>query len=174
MCWAGLTLSNRVSPSCLQRACYLSLNPQKDETLETEKAQYVLPDGSTLNVSPAKMLRTDFPQPACQIHLSPATSPLPDRAGQVQSTRAALQTRPDWRRELGDPRGPGLRHPEVRHGPQTHALLHHRAVRRVDADQRSALIGRCPMPSTTECRGHGHPLTVLLSCLVFQALGNDY
>lgn len=36
----------------LQRACYLSLNPQKDETLETEKAQYVLPDGSTLNVSP--------------------------------------------------------------------------------------------------------------------------
>lgn len=37
----------------LQRACYLSLNPQKDETLETEKAQYVLPDGSTLNVSPA-------------------------------------------------------------------------------------------------------------------------
>lgn len=34
-----------------QRACYLSLNPQKDETLETEKAQYVLPDGSTLNVS---------------------------------------------------------------------------------------------------------------------------
>lgn len=39
--------------STLQRACYLSLNPQKDETLETEKAQYVLPDGSTLNVSPA-------------------------------------------------------------------------------------------------------------------------
>lgn len=38
----------------LQRACYLSLNPQKDETLETEKAQYVLPDGSTLNVSPAQ------------------------------------------------------------------------------------------------------------------------
>lgn len=35
----------------LQRACYLSLNPQKDETLETEKAQYTLPDGSTLDVS---------------------------------------------------------------------------------------------------------------------------
>lgn len=34
-----------------QRACYLSLNPQKDETLETEKAQYTLPDGSTLDVS---------------------------------------------------------------------------------------------------------------------------
>ena len=34
-----------------QRACYLSLNPQKDETLETEKAQYILPDGSSLNVS---------------------------------------------------------------------------------------------------------------------------
>lgn len=34
-----------------ERACYLSLNPQKDETLETEKAQYTLPDGSTLDVS---------------------------------------------------------------------------------------------------------------------------
>lgn len=44
------TLSNQMY-LYLQRACYLSLNPQKDETLETEKAQYVLPDGSTLNVS---------------------------------------------------------------------------------------------------------------------------
>ena len=34
----------------LQRACYLSINPQKDETLETEKAQYYLPDGSTIEV----------------------------------------------------------------------------------------------------------------------------
>lgn len=34
----------------LQRACYLSVNPQKDETLETEKAQYYLPDGSTIEV----------------------------------------------------------------------------------------------------------------------------
>lgn len=33
-----------------QRACYLSINPQKDETLETEKAQYYLPDGSTIEV----------------------------------------------------------------------------------------------------------------------------
>eukprot|EP00064_Thunnus_orientalis_P018932 superscaffoldBa00004530_g19041 len=37
-----------------ERACYLSLNPQKDETLETEKAQYVLPDGSSLNIGPAR------------------------------------------------------------------------------------------------------------------------
>jgi centractin len=35
----------------LQRACYLSINPQKDETLETEKAQYYLPDGSTIEVA---------------------------------------------------------------------------------------------------------------------------
>lgn len=34
----------------LQRACYLSINPQKDDTLETEKAQYYLPDGSTIEV----------------------------------------------------------------------------------------------------------------------------
>ncbi|PKU27852.1 hypothetical protein llap_21844 [Limosa lapponica baueri] len=33
-----------------ERACYLSINPQKDETLETEKAQYYLPDGSTIEV----------------------------------------------------------------------------------------------------------------------------
>ena len=57
-----LYLRPRCRPRCLlygvfcvfpskQRACYLSLNPQKDETLETEKAQYILPDGSSLNVS---------------------------------------------------------------------------------------------------------------------------
>ncbi|KAB0401373.1 hypothetical protein E2I00_005032, partial [Balaenoptera physalus] len=31
------------------RACYLSISPQKDEALETEKVQYTLPDGSTLD-----------------------------------------------------------------------------------------------------------------------------
>uniref|UniRef100_H3AQ74 Actin related protein 1A n=1 Tax=Latimeria chalumnae TaxID=7897 RepID=H3AQ74_LATCH len=37
-----------------ERACYLSISPQKDETLETEKAQYYLPDGSTIEVGPAR------------------------------------------------------------------------------------------------------------------------
>uniref|UniRef100_F7DZD7 Actin related protein 1B n=1 Tax=Equus caballus TaxID=9796 RepID=F7DZD7_HORSE len=37
-----------------ERACYLSINPQKDEALETEKVQYTLPDGSTLDVGPAR------------------------------------------------------------------------------------------------------------------------
>ncbi|CAH2322486.1 alpha-centractin [Pelobates cultripes] len=37
-----------------ERACYLSINPQKDETLETEKAQYYLPDGSTIEIGPAR------------------------------------------------------------------------------------------------------------------------
>ncbi|NWH81222.1 ACTZ protein, partial [Piaya cayana] len=36
------------------RACYLSINPQKDDTLETEKAQYYLPDGSTIEIGPAR------------------------------------------------------------------------------------------------------------------------
>lgn len=40
----------------LQRACYLSINPQKDETLETEKAQYYLPDGSTIEVGAVLLL----------------------------------------------------------------------------------------------------------------------
>ena len=33
-----------------EKACYLSGNPQKEETTDTEKLQYVLPDGSTLDV----------------------------------------------------------------------------------------------------------------------------
>ncbi|XP_048208260.1 beta-centractin isoform X2 [Perognathus longimembris pacificus] len=37
-----------------ERACYLSINPQKDEALETEKVQYTLPDGGTLDVGPAR------------------------------------------------------------------------------------------------------------------------
>ncbi|XP_014323613.1 beta-centractin isoform X2 [Myotis lucifugus] len=37
-----------------ERACYLSINPQKDEALETEKVQYTLPDGSMLDVGPAR------------------------------------------------------------------------------------------------------------------------
>ncbi|XP_064602984.1 alpha-centractin [Liolophura sinensis] len=37
-----------------ERACYLSQNPLKEESMETEKAQYSLPDGSTLELGPAK------------------------------------------------------------------------------------------------------------------------
>lgn len=35
-----------------EKACYLANNPQKEETVETEKYQYTLPDGSTLEVWP--------------------------------------------------------------------------------------------------------------------------
>lgn len=34
-----------------EKACYLSSNPQKEESAETEKFQYILPDGTTLDVS---------------------------------------------------------------------------------------------------------------------------
>lgn len=37
-----------------ERACYLASNPQREETMETEKAQYTLPDGSTLEIGPAR------------------------------------------------------------------------------------------------------------------------
>ncbi|XP_013390830.1 beta-centractin [Lingula anatina] len=37
-----------------ENACYLSINPQKDETMQTEKAQYTLPDGSVLEIGPAR------------------------------------------------------------------------------------------------------------------------
>ncbi|KAG7233083.1 hypothetical protein INR49_007508 [Caranx melampygus] len=62
------------------RACYLSLNPQKDETLETER-----------------------------LSTSSRWKHFKYRTGPVPSSRAALQTRPDRRRELGDPRGFGER-----------------------------------------------------------------
>lgn len=34
-----------------ERACYLANNPQKEESIETEKFKYVLPDGSHLEVN---------------------------------------------------------------------------------------------------------------------------
>ncbi len=34
-----------------ERSCFLSINPQKEETTDTEKSLYTLPDGSTLEVS---------------------------------------------------------------------------------------------------------------------------
>ncbi|KAJ7392520.1 Alpha-centractin [Desmophyllum pertusum] len=37
-----------------ERACYLAINPQKEESLEGERMQYVLPDGSMLEVGPAR------------------------------------------------------------------------------------------------------------------------
>lgn len=37
-----------------ERACYLAVNPQKEESLEGERMQYVLPDGSMLEVGPAR------------------------------------------------------------------------------------------------------------------------
>merc|ERR1719414_1790383 len=33
-----------------ERACYLAANPQKEETLDTERVNYSLPDGSTLEI----------------------------------------------------------------------------------------------------------------------------
>lgn len=50
-----------------QRACYLSLNPQKDETLETEKAQYTLPDGSTLDVRKKNIYQPIFNRSGLQM-----------------------------------------------------------------------------------------------------------
>ncbi|GBP63675.1 Alpha-centractin [Eumeta japonica] len=37
-----------------ERACYLSPNPLKEEALETERAQYTLPDGTQLEIGPAR------------------------------------------------------------------------------------------------------------------------
>lgn len=37
-----------------EKACYLSINPLKEESMETEKAQYILPDGSSIEIGPAR------------------------------------------------------------------------------------------------------------------------
>ena len=37
-----------------ERACYLASNPAKEETLETERMSYTLPDGSSLDIGPAR------------------------------------------------------------------------------------------------------------------------
>uniref|UniRef100_A0A0K8SC58 Beta-centractin n=1 Tax=Lygus hesperus TaxID=30085 RepID=A0A0K8SC58_LYGHE len=37
-----------------EKACYLSPNPQKEESADTEKFQYILPDGSTLDIGAAR------------------------------------------------------------------------------------------------------------------------
>jgi hypothetical protein len=49
-------------PACLiryfcdvkERACYLASNPAKEETMETERVNYTLPDGSSLEIGPAR------------------------------------------------------------------------------------------------------------------------
>lgn len=77
----------------MQRACYLSLNPQKDETLETEKAQYVLPDGSTLNVRSKEGLDTSSVFSCC----SPGTNQIffPFQIGPARFRAPELLFRPD-------------------------------------------------------------------------------
>ena len=37
-----------------EKACYLAANPQKEETLDSERQSFVLPDGSTLEIGPAR------------------------------------------------------------------------------------------------------------------------
>ena len=37
-----------------EKACYLSINPQKEETVEAEKAKYTLPDGSAIEVGASR------------------------------------------------------------------------------------------------------------------------
>lgn len=127
-----------------QRACYLSLNPQKDETLDTEKAQYVLPDGSTLNVRSKETMETIiclffffyYSLVLTQTHFTSFS----DRSSKIPSSRAAVQTRPDRRRKLGHPRGPSLRHPEVGHGPSPHTVLNHCIMWGIDPDQRLVVL----------------------------------
>ena len=37
-----------------EKACYLSNNPVKEESVETEQINYTLPDGSVIKVGPAR------------------------------------------------------------------------------------------------------------------------
>ncbi|CAL4128599.1 unnamed protein product, partial [Meganyctiphanes norvegica] len=37
-----------------ERACYLATNPQREESVDTERLSYVLPDGSTVEIGQAR------------------------------------------------------------------------------------------------------------------------
>ncbi|XP_076466827.1 beta-centractin [Babylonia areolata] len=37
-----------------ERTCYLSINPLKEESVDTEKVQYTLPDGNSIEIGPAR------------------------------------------------------------------------------------------------------------------------
>nr|KAG5693832.1 hypothetical protein BaRGS_004440 [Batillaria attramentaria] len=37
-----------------ERTCYLSINPLKEESVDTEKVQYTLPDGNVVEIGPAR------------------------------------------------------------------------------------------------------------------------
>lgn len=131
----SVTTTLQLYETVFQRACYLSLNPQKDETLETEKAQYTLPDGSTLDVSKkiGQVFKFEFICYCTGWLYSQLGWSSVDWPGTVQSSRASLQARSDWRWEWGHSRGAGFRYSEVRHGPTTHALLKYSAVWWLDA-----------------------------------------
>ncbi|KAK6185795.1 hypothetical protein SNE40_007947 [Patella caerulea] len=55
-----------------EKMCYLALNPLKEESIDTDKAQYSLPDGSTILVGPARfqapelLFRPDLIGEECQ------------------------------------------------------------------------------------------------------------
>ncbi|KAK9509655.1 hypothetical protein O3M35_006920 [Rhynocoris fuscipes] len=48
------TAEFEVVKSIKEKSCYLSCNPQKEESADTEKYQYLLPDGSTLDIGAAR------------------------------------------------------------------------------------------------------------------------
>ena len=37
-----------------QHACYVAVNPQKEESSEVERASYTLPDGTSIDIGPAR------------------------------------------------------------------------------------------------------------------------
>ncbi|XP_065071989.1 alpha-centractin [Rhopilema esculentum] len=48
------TAEQEIVKTVKERVCFLSLNPQKEDSIEAEKSAYVLPDGNILEVGPAR------------------------------------------------------------------------------------------------------------------------
>jgi len=48
------TAEQEIVKTIKEKVCFLSLNPQKEDTMDAEKSAYVLPDGNILEVGPAR------------------------------------------------------------------------------------------------------------------------
>lgn len=125
-----------------EKVCYLASNLQKEESIDTDKASYVLPDGNTLDVS-----KNTWKVSHSYINSSP------DWSSSFPCTRSALQARSHRRGVRRHPRSSHVLDSKVRHGPKKNVVPKHCFVRRLDTLQGL----RWPLaPGDQEKCGKGH------------------
>lgn len=147
-----------------ERACYLATNPQREETVDTERINYVLPDGSSVEVRqifeskkvPLTCFQTwkmpkrfrafgisfkmvDFggerEQICCGRVWKRRFCCFLDWASSFPRSGSVVQAGLSRRWERRHPRGPAVRHSQVGHGPAKASLPEHRHFGRLHALQ---------------------------------------